>query len=137
MGLILDSSVLIAAERNREAIKPFLKRVEAATGDQEAALSSVGLTELAHGAYRAHTLDLRTRRERFVEDLLRVLQVFPYSKSTALLAARIDGEQQARGVTIPFSDLLIGATALEAGYAVATSNLRHFRMIPGLEVIQL
>jgi predicted nucleic acid-binding protein len=33
--------------------------------------------------------------------------------------------------------LLIGATALELGYAVATYNVRHFGMIPDLEVKQL
>jgi len=32
---------------------------------------------------------------------------------------------------------MIGATALEYGYAVATVNLRHFRMIPGLPIVQL
>jgi predicted nucleic acid-binding protein len=31
-------------------------------------------------------------------------------------------------------DLLIGATALELGYAVATHNSRHFELIPGLTV---
>ncbi len=40
---------------------------------------------------------------------------------------RIDGEQEAKGVKIPFQDLLIGATALELDYAVVTGNLRHFR----------
>jgi predicted nucleic acid-binding protein len=34
-------------------------------------------------------------------------------------------------------DLLIGATALEIGYAVVTANVRHFRLIPGLNVIAL
>ena len=35
------------------------------------------------------------------------------------------------------SDLLIGASALELGYGVGTSNVRHFQLIPGLNVIQL
>ena len=34
-------------------------------------------------------------------------------------------------------DLLIGATALELGYSAVTHNVRHFRMIPALEVRQL
>jgi tRNA(fMet)-specific endonuclease VapC len=65
------------------------------------------------------------------------LTVYPYPKATALLGAKIDGEQQAQGVTIPFADLLIGATALEHGYSVVTVNLRHFRLIPGLKIEQL
>lgn len=55
---------------------------------------------------------MRLLRESFIGELLLDLTVYPYTKETALLAGRLDGEQQARGVTIPFSDLLIGATAL-------------------------
>ena len=53
-----------------------------------------------------------------------------------MLAGKIDGEQRAQGVTIPFADLLIGVTALEHGYSVVTVNVRHFRLIPGLSVVQ-
>jgi predicted nucleic acid-binding protein len=52
-------------------------------------------------------------------------------------AASVDGESKRRGVVIPFQDLVIGVTALEFDYAVATANVRHFQMIPGLVVKQL
>jgi predicted nucleic acid-binding protein len=100
-------------------------------------LSAVGLTELVHGIYRAQTVEVRNRRDAFIRELLDDVDVAPYTKDTALLAGRLDGEQQSRGVTIPFADLLIGATALEVGYSLLTVNARHFRMIPGLSVIQL
>jgi len=48
MGLILDSSVVIAAERQRETVPQLLRRIVATAGDQRVALSAVGLTELAH-----------------------------------------------------------------------------------------
>jgi len=35
-----------------------------------------------------------------------------------------------------FEDLLIGTTALHLDYSVATFNVRHFRQIPGLSVVQ-
>ena len=69
--------------------------------------------------------------------MLRDLTVYPYTRETAMLAGKIDGEQQAQGVTIPFGDLLIGATALALGFSVLTANLRHFRLIPGLDVLTL
>lgn len=56
MGVILDSSVVILAERRGDSIAKFLAEVTAISGDQEAALSSVGLTEFVHGMYRAKTL---------------------------------------------------------------------------------
>jgi len=74
------------------------------------------------------------RRESFIEELLADLTVYPYAKETAILAGRVSGEQQAQGTTVPFGDLLIGATALVLGFTVLTDNLRHFRLIPGLRV---
>jgi len=137
MGLILDSSVVITAERRGDTVTAMLKQIVAATGDQRAVLSAVGLTELVHGIYRAQTAEARNRRDAFVRELLNDVDVYPYTKETALLAGKLDGEQQSRGVTIPFVDLLIGATALEVGYSLLTVNARHFRMIPGLSVMQL
>jgi len=135
MGLILDSSVVIAAERRGDTVEQLIDNIVKATGDQEAALSAIGLTELIHGIYRAQTAEIRRRREAFIQDLLAVLTVYPYTKETALLAGKIDGEQQSRGVVIPFGDLLIGATALMVGYRVLTVNLRDFHRIPGLSVL--
>ncbi len=40
-------------------------------------------------------------------------------------------------MTVPFGDLLIGATALSLGFSVLTVNLRHFRFIPDLQILQL
>jgi predicted nucleic acid-binding protein len=101
------------------------------------AVSSVALTEIVHAIYRAKDPQIRGRRETFIQDLLTDMQVVPYTRSTAFLAGKIDGEQRSAGITIPSMDLLIGATALEIGYAVVTANVRHFKLIPNLSVIEL
>jgi predicted nucleic acid-binding protein len=137
MGLIFDSSVLIAAERKGETVPQFLRQVIAVTGDQETALSAVALVELAHGIYRANTAAIRARREAFIQDLLADVPVYPLTQSIALLAGRIDAGQQSKGVKIPFQDLLIGVTGLHLGYTVVTGNPRHFQMVPGLTVVEL
>jgi predicted nucleic acid-binding protein len=137
MGLILDSSVVIAAERRGDTPEQLVEQAISLAGNQEAALSSVGLTELVHGIYRASSQQMQLRRQSFVEELRAGLTVYPYTAETALLAGRIDGEQTAKGVIIPFTDLLIGATALSLGFSVLTANVRHFKLIPGLDVISL
>jgi predicted nucleic acid-binding protein len=53
------------------------------------------------------------------------------------LAARIDAEMKKSGFATATADLLIGATALHFSYAIATLNIRHFKLIPGLKVIPL
>lgn len=65
MGLILDSSVVIAAERRDDTVEQLIEKIVKATGDPEAALSAIGLTELIHGIYRAQTPEIRLRRESF------------------------------------------------------------------------
>jgi tRNA(fMet)-specific endonuclease VapC len=137
MGLILDSSVVVAAERRGDTPEQLVQQVISLAGNQEAALSSIGLTELVHGIYRASSEQIRLRRRSFVDELRAGLTVHPYTDETALLAGRIDGEQAAKGVVIPFTDLLIGATALSLGFSVLTTNVRHFKLIPGLDIVSL
>jgi predicted nucleic acid-binding protein len=50
------------------------------------------------------------------------------------LAAKIDAEARQNGAVIPFADLQIGVTAVHLSCAIATRNIRHFRMIPNLVV---
>jgi predicted nucleic acid-binding protein len=64
------------------------------------------------------------------------MTIHPITLEIAQLAGKLEGEQAARGVSIAFEDLLIGSTALHLGWAMATLNVRHFRLIPGLSVIQ-
>jgi predicted nucleic acid-binding protein len=63
--------------------------------------------------------------------------VYPIADGTAELVGKIGAESSAAGTTIPFDDLLIGTSALERGYAVATRNLRHFQKIPRIRLISL
>ena len=137
MGLILDSSILIAGERGGESVRQILKRVQAAQGETESGLSAVTIVELTHGIYRAKNDADRERRRAFTEELCLDMVVHPVTLEIAQLAGRIEGEQAAGGVSIAFEDLLIGATVLHLGYSVVTVNVRHFRLIPGLSVVQL
>lgn len=137
MGLILDSSVLIAGERRRDSVRDILERVRERLGETESALSAITVVELTHGVYRAKTEADRQRRADFVEELLSSLVVHPVTVEIAQLAGRIEGQQAAQGIGIAFPDLLIGVTALHLGFSVATLNVRHFRSVPGLSVVQL
>jgi tRNA(fMet)-specific endonuclease VapC len=137
LGVVLDSSVVIEAERRRLNVAQFLQHIVQKIGEREAAMSSITVAELVHGIYRADTVERRDRRRAFLDELKATVPVYPVTGETAELAGRIGGESSAKGVTIPFDDLLIGTCALERGYAVATRNQRHFQAIPGLSLVQL
>jgi predicted nucleic acid-binding protein len=134
---MLDSTAAVAAERQGKNARQLLEAVALETGDDGIAVSVVTVLELAHGITRADTTERRERRQRFLDDLLTGVPVQPVTVPIALRAGQIDGQSQAKGVRIPLSDLLIGASALELAYSVGTANVRHFQLIPGLNVIQL
>jgi predicted nucleic acid-binding protein len=137
MGLILDSSVAIAGERQGLPVEDLLAYVRGIAGPTEIALSVLSVMELEHGIWRAKDEARVRRRRQFLEDLIVNIPIYPITTELARRAGRIDAELQEKGVRVAFQDLLIGVSALELGYSVATQNLRHFRMIPGLNVVRI
>jgi predicted nucleic acid-binding protein len=139
MGLILDSSVLVAAERQGQNARQVLNAIadHLPAPETTIGISVITLVELAHGAARAVTPERKVKRQSFIEELLMAMPVYPITTPLALLAGRIDGENQARGTRVPLADLFIGVTALQLGFSVGTSNLRHFEQIPQLSVVKM
>ena len=83
-------------------------------------------------AHNADTSEHCERRQRFLFELLTGVPIQPVTVPIALHAGQIDGHSHAKGMRIPLSDLLIGASALELGCGVGIANVRHFQLIPGL-----
>jgi len=137
LGLILDTSILVAHERKGNAIEDILDYVWTEHGEDEIAISTVTAVELTHGIYRSRNERDRERRQSFTEDAFHDLLVYPVTLDVARLAGQIEGEQAAQGIAIPFEDLVIGATALHLGYDVATLNVKHFQLIPKLKIVIL
>lgn len=130
MGTLIDSSVLIAAERGRLDLGAALGE----RPDESFAIAAITASELLHGVHRATTPVQRQRRGAFVEKLLASLPVLPFDLLVARLHASLHADLADRGVTVGAHDLLIGATAVAGGHKVATHDLRGFGRIPGLEV---
>jgi len=137
MGLVLDSGVLIVAERDGRPVSELPAALEQVYGETEIVLSSVTVVELEHGLHRANTPELTRKRREYLDTVFAAIPVEPFTMEMAQVAAKIDADARQTGRAIPFADLLIGATALHLGYTVGTRNLRHFQMIPGLNVIPL
>lgn len=135
MGIVLDSSVLIAAEREKRPVSQLLASLAAEHSESEFPLSSLSVMELEHGWYRANTAETAANRRRYLDEVLAIVPVEPFTREMAGLAARIDADMKKMGLVIATADLLIGITALHLDYAIGTRNVRHFKMIPGLKVL--
>lgn len=134
MGVVLDSTALIGGERLGYTVPQILAHLQSLLGDQEIVIAAMTAAELVHGVWRAKTPAIRIRREEFVEEIFARIAVRPMSLRVARIVGQIDAKARTRGRTVPIADLLIGATALELGFAVATANIRHYRLISGLHV---
>jgi len=137
LGLVLDSSVLIAAERRKQTPAQIIEDVVKKVGAVPIILSSLTVAEIGHGIYRANTPEIRERRRAFLDELKATIPIHPITEATAEIIARVGGEQAAKGINLPFIDLIIAAGALELGYAIGTGNTRDFTRIPDLKVISL
>ena len=130
MGTLIDSSIIVAAERKTLDLEALL----ANHADDTVAFASITASELLHGVHRASTQRQRNRREAFVEHLLAAIPIAPFDLTVARIHARVWAELARKGVNLGAHDLQIAATALALGYRVATRDKRSFPRVPGLEV---
>ena len=137
LGMVLDSSAVIAAERQKLEVADFIEKILQAYGSVELSLSPVTVAELVHGIFRANTSDAAGRRKAYIEELIALIPVHPITTRTGWLAGQIEGQEASTGNVLPFPDLLIAPTAIEQGYAVLTGNVRHFQKVPGLTVLAI
>ena len=131
MGIVLDTSILIAAERKQFDLPRFLKGHE----NQEIAISAVTASELLHGCERAKNASQKKEREQYVEAILARIPVVPFDVGQARIHARLWAQQVKQGESVGAHDLMIAATALSIHFDLATLNQDEFRRIPGLKVV--
>lgn len=133
MSVILDTAVLIAAERGTFDMPSYL----ATLGDAPVAIAAISASELLHGVERARDATTRQRRSDFVEGVLTNVPVIPFGLAEARVHARIWAKLAEAGGLIGAHDLQIAATAVVAGSDVATLNVNEFRRVSGLGIAEL
>ncbi len=77
LGLALDSSVLIDAERRKQTPAQIIEDVVKTVGAVPIILSSLTVAEIGHGIYRANTLEIRERRRAFLDELKVTIPIHP------------------------------------------------------------
>ena len=133
MGVILDTSILIEAERGRLDVDRFIEGKE----EELFGLSVITAAELLHGVHRADSAKRRRRRSAYVEKLIELFPIYPFDLAAARIYADLWAQLLREGKMIGAHDLMIGSTALALGFSIATFNKREFDRIEGLEVALL
>ena len=94
MGMILNSSILIAFERRRFDLERLL------TDHASPAIAAITAAELLIGVERADTPERRARRESFVQNIFARLPIIPFDRPQAQLFAVNFAELSKRGEVI-------------------------------------
>ena len=132
MGVILDSSVLIAVERGKLNWSRLVQQLSR----EVPYMSAITLSEIWHGCHRANAASLE-KRLKFVQEMQAEIPILAFSKSEALIHAKLWANLEKAGQKIGDHDLIIAATAIAFDYAVATLNEGEFRRIPHLRLIPM
>ncbi len=131
MGTLIDSSVLIAADRGQLDIESLLDGASGA--DDPIGIAAITASELLHGVHRLTGLRF-AQAQAFVDRCLAILPVMPFDRQTAHVHAALAADLGRKGTPMGAHDLIIAATAVRLGYVVATRDRRSFARIEDLAV---
>jgi tRNA(fMet)-specific endonuclease VapC len=125
VDILLDATILIDASNSHQRALPYVDNL------------LLTHTATTHAQVAAEVLTV-TRDSRELAQLQRFLRRFRLihanevdSQGALLYLARFHLSHD-----LGFGDCLIGVTALRLNLPVATLNVRHFRLFPGLKVIR-
>ncbi len=130
MGVLIDASILIEAERGRVDLAQHVNE----RPEEEVFLSAITASELLHGVHRAEHPAQRARRSAFVEGILERFPVLEVDLATSRAHARIWADLAATGSLIDPHDLWLAAACIAHGLTMVTANVREFERVPGLDV---
>lgn len=130
MGILIDSSILVAIERAGNDFGLLRERL----GEDEFSISVITVSEMLAGVAQS-TPTFRPRRQAFVEGIIGALTPLPVTTEVARIRAELQAQLRAAGTPIGVHDLWIAATAIANDLSVATGNAHESRRVPGLTVI--
>lgn len=122
--VIIDTSVWIQ----------YFRDPDSAEGDEVERLINAGEVAMVGAVYAELVQGARSEKE--VLDLEYDLDAFPFletKKDIWRRAGRLLFDLRRQGLTVPVTDVLIAAVALEGGHHVYTLD-EHFRRVPGLRL---
>ena len=128
MGLIIDTSVFIDAERKKVNFMLYKKY-------EEAYISVISISELLVGVHRADTEERKIKRAAFVDNIIMKIPALSFQDKEARIYSNLIYLLCQKGITLGAHDLMIGATAIVHGFPILTSNSTDFLRIPGVTVV--
>ncbi len=123
----LDTDVIINFLRNKSPDGAYVESL-----DSSASITIISLFELYFGAYKSGRIENLSA----VKSLEEHLKILPLTPDIARIAGEVLAMLQQKGEQMEFRDLLIGIIVRENNCVLKTNNLKHFRKVPGLRLVE-
>jgi tRNA(fMet)-specific endonuclease VapC len=132
MGLVIDTSALVALERGRDDWSQRLP-------DEPAVVAAIVYAELLVGVKMADSRKRAALRRAKIDALLARVPIATFGPAEAERWSDLYGQLRRSAHLIPANDLAVAATALERQYGVLVGpdDEVHFRRVPRLRVVVL
>ncbi len=129
--LILDTSILIEAERGEGGLLELLDDVD------DVAIAAITVAELRVGVRLAKGRRRRAAHESFVASIIDAISIEAYDLEVAQAHAELLAHLRRAGRPGGAHALIIAATALARGREVVTLDRRGFADLPGVAIAEL
>lgn len=135
MGVVVDTSALIALERSDVALDS--RSIDLA--DEPAVIPAIVYAELQVGTRLATSEARAARRRDRIQALISRLPIVEFDRAIAERWADIFADLALTGTMIPANDLQVAATALHLDFAVllGPKGETHFTKVAGLRLSRL
>jgi len=132
MGLVIDTSALVALERRAGNWSDTL-------ADEPGVIAASVYAELLVGVKMADGRRRAAARRAKIDALLATMPIVEFGQAQAERWADLYARLSRSGKLIPANDLAVAATALELEYGVLVGPVdeAHFRRVPNLRVVVL
>jgi len=127
LRFLLDTDSVSCALRDEGRIAERIR----AHRPSELGVSAITLAELRFGAERRRSRRLHRLIDAFIGDM----DVIPFEEEAAERFAKVAAVLVSKGTPIGALDTMIAAHALQCGVTLVTHNLKHFRRVRGLQVV--
>ncbi len=125
-GVIADTSVLIDFLKDKA---PNAAAVAALIGSKRILTTGIIMAELLQGARNA-------REEAYVTELIDAIPTIEITAAIWIKAGKLSCSLRRKGITLPLSDIAIGAAAIDYNISVFTID-DHFNQIPGVRIHEI
>lgn len=123
--LILDTTVLVEAERSRQRLD------EVISDDDDVSIAAITAAELLVGVHLANGAN-RPGRAAFVDDVLGAIPIEDYGIGVARIHAELLAHTKVSGRPRGAHDLIIAATAKATARTVVSADAGAFAELPGV-----